>query len=158
MPAQQSNLIGYPNGLPLKITDGVTIRKINETLGETNLDIFKGNSGGPAFLSETKKAIGIVVGSTAIPDYHFNREKNCIETTKFNNTDEDLSSSIMRFDLLLEESPPEILKAIQGAKELVSIDSKFAVMKKGVRAKLARERINQNLIDIRSFQKYLPNI
>lgn len=55
--------IGYPLGMAVKIDDPdqAQVYMINPTVFQTNMDVFGGNSGGPAFDSATGRIIGIVI-------------------------------------------------------------------------------------------------
>jgi len=55
-------VIGYPSGLPVKITrmGSSKIRKINSNTFFTDLDTFRGNSGSPVFDEKTLKVVGII--------------------------------------------------------------------------------------------------
>jgi V8-like Glu-specific endopeptidase len=59
---QNVALLGFPSGLPLKLTDGGIIRRTEEdhTI-YTNVDAFAGNSGSPLFLMNTLEVVGILV-------------------------------------------------------------------------------------------------
>lgn len=56
-------VIGYPSGLPVKITSPNTskIRSVSSTTYVCDLDTFRGNSGSPVFDETTMKVIGIVI-------------------------------------------------------------------------------------------------
>ena len=58
---QSVYVLGHPCGLPLKYAYGGTIQAIEKAYFSADLDIFSGNSGSPAFNSETHEVIGIVV-------------------------------------------------------------------------------------------------
>lgn len=55
--------IGYPLGLAVKINDPdqAQVYDVEKSVFQTNIDAFGGNSGGPAFDSETNKIIGVVI-------------------------------------------------------------------------------------------------
>jgi V8-like Glu-specific endopeptidase len=55
--------IGYPLGLAVKIDDPeqAQVYAVDKTVFQTNMDVFGGNSGGPAFDSATNKIVGIVI-------------------------------------------------------------------------------------------------
>ncbi len=60
--------MGYPNGLPLKFSaEGMVVRPVraNSPYFDANLDIFGGNSGGPAFNAATGLIEGVVVRADA---------------------------------------------------------------------------------------------
>lgn len=54
---------GYPSGIPIKVTDPTDSKVAlkGKTVYRTNTDLLGGNSGGPAFDSNTGKIIGVVV-------------------------------------------------------------------------------------------------
>lgn len=54
-------MMGYPSGLPLKITDNAQILKTEKHLLITNLDAFHVNSGSPVFDAKTNTVVGILV-------------------------------------------------------------------------------------------------
>lgn len=54
-------MMGYPSGLPLKITDNAQILKTEKHLLITNLDAFHVNSGSPVFDARTNTVVGILV-------------------------------------------------------------------------------------------------
>lgn len=63
--------IGYPSGLPKKISVNAEILENNNPLFfYTSLDAFQGNSGSPVFDFETNKVIGVLVSGAK--DYLFN--------------------------------------------------------------------------------------
>ncbi len=55
--------IGYPSGLPAKITDDAKVKSVNPSKGYfvTNLDTFHGNSGSPVFNYSTLEVEGVLV-------------------------------------------------------------------------------------------------
>lgn len=54
-------MMGYPSGLPLKITDGAQVLKTKAHLLVTNLDAFHVNSGSPVLDAKTNLVVGILV-------------------------------------------------------------------------------------------------
>ena len=54
-------MMGYPSGLPLKITDSAQVLKWEKHLLITNLDAFHVNSGSPVFDAKTNLVVGILV-------------------------------------------------------------------------------------------------
>ena len=69
-------VIGYPSGLPLKITNGGQVRMNSEENYFTgDLDTFGGNSGSPVFNKETGVVEGILVRGQQ--DYAYEREGSC---------------------------------------------------------------------------------
>ncbi|MBE8221395.1 MAG: trypsin-like serine protease [Bdellovibrionales bacterium] len=69
-------VMGYPSGIPLKITKGgARVSKVSETSFLANLDTFQGNSGSAVLNSKTYEVEGILVrGET---DYKYNLENSC---------------------------------------------------------------------------------
>ncbi len=69
-------MLGYPQGLPLKVTDnGQIIRDINESQFGSNLDAFGGNSGSLVYNLETNEIVGLL--ERGQPDYIFDPIKKC---------------------------------------------------------------------------------
>ncbi len=62
-------LMGYPDGLPLKIAANAVVQGVGKTLFVANLDGFHGNSGGPVFNARTLKIVGIEVTEPQSEDY-----------------------------------------------------------------------------------------
>ncbi|MCX5792668.1 MAG: serine protease [Elusimicrobia bacterium] len=55
-------VIGYPQGMPVKIAGGATVRDFSQDgYFVTDLDSFKGNSGSPVFNARTRKIEGVLV-------------------------------------------------------------------------------------------------
>lgn len=54
-------VIGHPVGLPMKITTGGNVRKINPEFFVANLDTYGGNSGSPVFNEQTGDLEGVLV-------------------------------------------------------------------------------------------------
>lgn len=71
-------MLGYPSGLPLKLSVNASIVENNHTdYFYTSLDSFQGNSGSPVFNFYTNKVIGVLVSGEI--DYQYNG--NCNEST-----------------------------------------------------------------------------
>ena len=60
-PGTNLYMMGYPGGLPLKITDNAQVLKQDHHLLVTNIDAFEGNSGSPVLDAATHLVIGILV-------------------------------------------------------------------------------------------------
>jgi len=60
-PGTEVYMIGYPSGLPMKITERAQILRNERHLYVTNLDAFHGNSGAPVFDQATNTVIGMLV-------------------------------------------------------------------------------------------------
>ena len=54
-------VIGHPVGLPMKITTGGVVRKVNPEYFVANLDTYGGNSGSPVFSEQTGDLEGVLV-------------------------------------------------------------------------------------------------
>lgn len=68
-------VIGHPTGLPTKIADGASVRKLDKTFFVANLDTYGGNSGSAVLNVKTGAVEGILVrGET---DYVYDYEKHC---------------------------------------------------------------------------------
>ncbi len=63
-------VIGYPSGLPVKISNNAKVREVKTEFFITDLDTFKGNSGSPVFNEETMKIEGVL--SRGGTDYMYN--------------------------------------------------------------------------------------
>lgn len=73
-------VIGYPSGLPQKITDGAEVRKKLPNGFKANLDTFRGNSGSAVFNAKSGEVVGILVNGAN--DWSFNGEKMCMSAAK----------------------------------------------------------------------------
>lgn len=69
--------LGYPAGLPLKLTDEGRVRKVSpeNNFYVTDLDSFGANSGSPLFDASTYEVAGIIVRGEA--DFEWDSVKNC---------------------------------------------------------------------------------
>lgn len=69
--------LGYPSGMPLKLTDKGTVRSVEENYNffTTDLDSFGGNSGSPVFNANTYEVEGILVRGEA--DFEWDSVKDC---------------------------------------------------------------------------------
>lgn len=68
-------MMGYPSGLPLKITDSAQVLKWEKHLLITNLDAFHVNSGSPVFDANTNLVVGILVAGA---DDYKNSSRGCM--------------------------------------------------------------------------------
>lgn len=68
-------MMGYPSGLPLKITDNAQVLKWEKHLLITNLDAFHVNSGSPVFDAKTNLVVGILVAGA---DDYKNSSRGCM--------------------------------------------------------------------------------
>lgn len=80
--------IGYPFGLAVKINDPdhAQVYTVAKNVFQTNLDVFGGNSGGPAFDSATGRIIGIVITATG-PEYYFELNQDFSFIAEFSGPD-----------------------------------------------------------------------
>ncbi len=56
--------IGYPWGIPAKITGAAPVSNAGKSVFEANLDVFKGNSGSPVFNADTLEIEGVAVSES----------------------------------------------------------------------------------------------
>ena len=101
-------IIGHPLGLPMKITDGAEVSRMNELERErkfhswllrknyfiANLDSYAGNSGSPVFNKETGKVEGILIQGEE--DFAFNDSLNCLESKHLSNSYLNTFEKVMR--------------------------------------------------------------
>ncbi len=74
---EQVYTVGYPTGLPQKVTvNGRVVSGKYENFFTTTLDIFGGNSGGP-ILNSKHQAIGVVVRAFPSEDYIYDKRTKC---------------------------------------------------------------------------------
>ncbi len=73
-------LIGHPSGLPTKIADGATVKKMISTGFKANVDAFGGNSGSAVFNTQTGEVVGILVNGA--DDYTIDSENGCVRVAK----------------------------------------------------------------------------
>lgn len=74
---QRVYTVGYPTGLPLKITPNGKIKDNTfENFFTSSLDILGGNSGGPV-LNESHEVIGVVARAFPDIDYVYSEKKEC---------------------------------------------------------------------------------
>ncbi|HNT98056.1 MAG TPA: serine protease [Elusimicrobiales bacterium] len=102
--------IGYPLGLAVKINDPdhAQVYTVSKNVFHTNLDVFGGNSGGPAFDSVTGRIIGIVITSTG-PEYSFELNKDFSFIAEFSGPDDEVNIK------------PELGTAIYGSGESFNV-------------------------------------
>lgn len=101
-------VIGHPLGLPMKITDGAKVSRMNDNERErkfhswilranyftTNLDSYGGNSGSPVFNKNTGKVEGILVQGAE--DFIFNYETQCLESRHLSDSYHNTYEKVMR--------------------------------------------------------------
>jgi V8-like Glu-specific endopeptidase len=102
--------IGHPLGLPMKITDGAKVSRMNKEEREhpirswfmkanyftTNLDAYAGNSGAPVLNIKTGKVEGILIQGA--DDFVYNDERKCIESRKLSNHYLNTYEKVMRIN------------------------------------------------------------
>lgn len=74
-------MIGYPSGLPQKITAGAKVIKVAGNSFRTDLDAFGGNSGSSVF-NAAGEVVGILVNGDT--DYRLNSAGTCVEVNQMN--------------------------------------------------------------------------
>ena len=73
--------IGNPSGLPLKVMKGrVTVKSEGEYFFKTNIDSYRGNSGGPIFTSKESRLIGLLLSGEK--DFEFDSLRSCYYSKK----------------------------------------------------------------------------
>lgn len=78
-------VIGYPSGLPMKISDGAKVkRSTNPVYFKTNLDTYGGNSGSAVFNVKTGEVEGILVRGGK--DYVYSPKLGCAVSNKCTNS------------------------------------------------------------------------
>lgn len=101
-------VIGHPMGLPMKITDGGSVSKMNDkelvsrfhswllkkNYFTANLDTYAGNSGSPVFNKETGKVEGILVKGA--DDFVFNKDTLCLESVHLSDSHLNTYEKVMR--------------------------------------------------------------
>lgn len=86
-------LIGYPSGLPAKISAGAEVKQIFETYFESNLDAFGGNSGSAVINESSGEVEGILVRGRT--DYVYDFANSCARPAKFDDNDTSFESSTL---------------------------------------------------------------
>lgn len=103
-------VIGHPSGLPMKISDGATVKGWNrdewqmpiETLLkrrfylQSNLDTYQGNSGSPVFNQKTGKVEGILIEGA--DDFVFNADQGCHVSARRSNSKKESEERIFRIN------------------------------------------------------------
>lgn len=79
-PTAEFVVMGYPSGLPLKITDGAFLRKDKSSKGffRINSDTYAGNSGSAVINAKSGLVEGILVRGAR--DFTFNRAADCYQS------------------------------------------------------------------------------
>ncbi|MCO4793055.1 MAG: trypsin-like peptidase domain-containing protein [Bacteriovoracaceae bacterium] len=118
-------VIGHPSGLPMKISDGASVKwgmneeeRIN-VLGtlfkrryyfKANLDTFSGNSGSPVFNMKTEKVEGLLIQGAE--DYEWDEDNKCMRVSKKSNKAFEVEEMVFR------------ITKIKGLKKLLKKESK----------------------------------
>lgn len=58
--ADAVGVIGFPDGIPMKVTEGCSVLSLTESLIGNNCDIFRGNSGSGLFRADTLELVGVI--------------------------------------------------------------------------------------------------
>jgi V8-like Glu-specific endopeptidase len=105
-------VIGHPLGLPMKITDGAKVSRMNDIEREhvlkswllrtnyftANIDSYSGNSGSPVFNKKTGKVEGILIQGAS--DFVFNEDTQCMESLHLSNSHHNTYEKVMRITKL----------------------------------------------------------
>lgn len=103
-------VIGHPLGLPMKITDGAKVSRMNDVERDrkfhswllrrnyftANLDSYGGNSGSPVFNKDTGKVEGILIQGAE--DFIYNNETDCLESRHLSNSHLNTYEKVMRIN------------------------------------------------------------
>lgn len=103
-------VIGHPLGLPMKISDGAKVSRMNELERErkfhswrmranyftANLDSYGGNSGSPVFNQKTGKVEGILIQGA--DDFIYNQELGCTQSLRLSNSHLNTYEKVMRIN------------------------------------------------------------
>lgn len=103
-------VIGHPMGLPMKITDGAVVSRMNEKeltkkwsslkmrshYFTTNLDSYGGNSGSPVFNQKTGEVEGILIQGA--DDFIYNPDKECLESRQLSDSHLNTYEKVMRIN------------------------------------------------------------
>ncbi len=85
-PGEKVNMIGAPNGIPLKLVEGSNVIYSNSPkYFVTDLDAFGGNSGGPVY-NNLGRIEGILVRGPS-KGYYIDQLCNCVKTSRFSEED-----------------------------------------------------------------------
>lgn len=101
-------VIGHPMGLPMKISDGGEISRMNTIENEdkfqswilrenyftANLDSYAGNSGSPVFNKNTGKVEGIIVQGAE--DFTYDEKEQCLRSQRRTNSHLETFEKVMR--------------------------------------------------------------
>ena len=101
-------VIGHPLGLPMKVTDGAIINRMNDIERKTilnslmlrsnyftaNLDSYGGSSGSPVFNKKNGQVEGILIQGGN--DFVYNPDKECLESNKLSDSHLNAYEKVMR--------------------------------------------------------------
>lgn len=101
-------VIGHPIGLPMKITDGAVIGRLNDIENQkkwtslklrsnyftANLDAYFGNSGSPVFNKTNGQVEGILIQGAE--DFTYNPQKDCLESKRLDDSNLKYYEKVMR--------------------------------------------------------------
>ncbi len=95
-------MIGYPAGLPRKVTDNGTLRESFPHFLRTNFDSFTGNSGSPVFNSTTGDFLGLLIRGEE--DYQYDKSQACLRP-KFCKEGDCQGEDIVKIESILATAP-----------------------------------------------------
>ena len=101
-------VIGHPLGLPMKITDGATVKRMNDLERESkfnslklrsnyfiaNIDSYGGSSGAPVFNQHNGQVEGILIQGAK--DFNYNPDKDCLESNSYSDSHLNSYEKVMR--------------------------------------------------------------
>ncbi|OFZ21887.1 MAG: hypothetical protein A2X94_03000 [Bdellovibrionales bacterium GWB1_55_8] len=103
-------LLGYPVGLPVKLSDRARVRQMNAGFFITNADAFSGNSGSPVFNPSTLEIEGLLVRGDG--DFDLDRSRSCFVERRCTETgcggESATLASVLRFPLSWKAPQPQI--------------------------------------------------
>ncbi len=103
-------VIGHPMGLPMKVTDGAVVNRMNDRELEhkwrslklrsnyftANLDSYGGNSGSPVFNQKNGQVEGILIQGA--DDFVYNPDKDCKESRQLSDSHLNSYEKVMRIN------------------------------------------------------------
>jgi hypothetical protein len=109
--------VGYPTGLPQKITTNGIIKSVDhDNFFTTNLDILSGNSGSPVF-NKKNQVLGVVVRAFPSDDYTYSNKRECSVVYKCT---EDIKGCVVSQEDQLEVQYSHIQKASNDVLSLIT--------------------------------------
>ena len=130
--------IGYPRGLPSKVTDNASALRFDNEMLQANIDAFKGNSGSPVFDNKTYYLNGILTESPSINSYQYSKDKDCMQITRFRDEDKDVAAGIYLWENVMRNIPENVSKILKDQGLFPSEDLKSSTIQKGSVGKLKR--------------------